>query len=533
MHQYIEFESAFSPRKQRLLKLLLDNRCNQADQTGPISASAERSHFPVSFAQRRFWFLNRLMGGEGYTINRAVRLKGPLNIQAVERAITEIHRRHEILRTTIGLVDENLQQVVHPPQAFHIPVEDLREVSPPDRDRTIENLSEIQTALPFDLAQGPFLRIHILQLEDDDHVMLLSIHHIVCDGWSIAVLLTELATIYKAFLHGLTSPLPELGIQYGDFALWQRAQMEGAIGISQRAYWRRKLHGMPPSLKLPTDRARPALRQMRGAMQSITVPKQLRDNVYALGRKHDATLFMVLLTAFVIVLFRYTDQDDFAIGSPIANRRRRETELLIGAFINTLIFRVMPRRSLSVSDLLEQVRRTALEAYDNQDLPFEEIVNELRPNRDLNEQPLFQVLLVLRNEPIEKLELPDVNVNFLPSTRFSAPFDLNLSIHELGDELSCWMLYDADLFDGSTIQRLMGCFRNVLEAMSHDPTQSIGTLELAGLEERQQLLAGWNPTSIPRAEKCIHEMFRDQVDEAPDALAVVRSSQSRWRVRPT
>jgi amino acid adenylation domain-containing protein len=502
--------------------LLLSERRDQPNTAGnEIMASSERKHFPISSAQRRFWFLERLMAIPGaYTIDKAIRLKGSLHIPALRQTLTEIQRRHEALRTTFDFIGDDLRQIIHPPQEFELPVKDLSNLSVAAQQLEIRRLTEAETMHPFDLRTGPLLRAQLLRLAHDEHVMLVAMHHIISDGWSLAIFLREMATLYETFRLGRRPRLPELKVQYADFVLWQQEFLRSEAGEKQRAYWTRKLAGMPPSLLLPTDRPRSTTRSLRGAMESIILTAGFRESLHAFSREHNATLFMVLLSAFNVLLFRYSNQEEFAVGSPIANRRRSETESLIGAFINTLVFRSKVERSLRVRDLIKQVRMTALEAFSNQDFPFEEMVAELNPERALNEQPLFQVLLVLRNEPTEAIKLPGLELTFLPHTRISTALDLNFSIHEIGNELSCWMLYDAELFDQSSIKRLLQHFRNVLQSMVEGPGQCVGEVEMLGQDERQQLVTQWNCTSVNYEKKHVHEWFEEQAKRLPDAIAV-------------
>lgn len=516
-------ESELSPQKLKLLELLLEERRNQRNGVcDHIEIGSEWRDFPLSCAQRRFWFLEQLATEPGaYTIDKAVRLKGSLQIAALRQALSEIQRRHESLRTTFEFINDDLRQIIHPPREIALAAEDLRHLGPSEQRAEVQKLAEAETVRPFDLRTGPLLRVRLLLLAEDEHVMLLAMHHIVSDGWSISIFLKELATLYEAFRSGRPSPFPDLKTQYADFSLWQRDHVNGEDGTKQRSYWRQKLQGLPSSLSLPTDRPRSTTRALRGAMESIVLPARLREDLRCLGREHEATLFMVLLSAFNILMFRYTNQTDFAVGSPIANRRHSETEGLIGAFINTLVLRSTLSRNLRVRDVIAQVRNTAREAYTNQDMAFEELVADLNPDRKANEQPLFQVLFVLRNEPIEIIKLPDVELGFLPHTRIATSLDLNFSIHEVGNELSCWMLYDADLFDSSSIKRMLVHFQNVVEAMVHDADQVVGDIELLGAEERRQVLNDWNRTSACHPREHIHELFQDQAARNPDKIAVI------------
>ncbi|HET8913712.1 MAG TPA: condensation domain-containing protein, partial [Ktedonobacteraceae bacterium] len=493
---------ALSPERLKLLELLLkEKRGRQNGASQIVAISGERKGFPLSSAQRRFWLLNRFAPAQGgYTVDKAVRVKGPLQVWALEKAFTEIQRRHESLRTTFELRDDDLCQIIHAPGEIRLHVEDLRQLCQSEQEEKIRSTAEAETFAPFDLTTGPLLRVRLLCVADDEHILLLAMHHIICDGWSIAILLNELGTLYEAFSSGRPSPLPELAIQYADFAVWQSQYLRGEEAKRQRSYWMRQLQGMPPSLSLRTDRPRSSIRSQRGEMESIVLPANISSTARSLARKYEATLSMVLLSAFNLLLFRYTHQQDFAVGSPIANRRRSETEELIGVFINTLVFRARLASHLRVHDLITQVRGTSLEAYANQDLPFEELVEDLNPERGLNEQPLFQVMFILRNEPAGAIKLPNLELTPLAHTNLSSPLDLDLSVHEIGDELSCWMLYDADLFDRSSIQQMLRHFRNIVVSMVRDNDQSIGALDFLEAEEREQILHAFNQTKAGFSE---------------------------------
>jgi len=515
-------EPDLSPQKHKLLQLLLKKKQDQPNGAAIESVSASgQTDFPVSAAQRRFWVLERLTTGCGaYTIDKAVRLKGSLDLSALERTLTEIHRRHQSLRTTFDFTDGDLRQIIHSPRQVRVSLQDLRHLGSTEQEEKVRILAEAETVRPFDLRNGPLLRVQLLLLAPDEYVMLLAMHHIVSDGWSIGVFFKELAMLYEAFRSDTGPPLPELKIQYADFAVWQRNYLSGEEGMRQHLYWKNKLQGLPPSLQLPTDRPRPSVRSMRGAMESMVLSAKLREALLGLARETKATLFMVLLSAFNALLFRYTNQEDLAVGCPIANRRNTETEALIGAFVNTLVFRAKLTLGSSVRELISQMRAAALEAYANQDVPFEELVADLNPDRALNEQPLFQILFMLRNEPVQTIKLPDVELSFLPHTRISTPFDLSFSIHEVADQLSCWMLYDTDLFDAPSVQRMLGHFHNALESIVRDPDQRIGAIDLLGPKERHQIVTEWNYTSTSYVKRYVHELFEDQAARTPDVIAV-------------
>ncbi|RMF32232.1 MAG: non-ribosomal peptide synthetase, partial [Chloroflexi bacterium] len=367
----------------------------------PIEPVPRDGDLPLSFAQQRLWFLDQLEPGSPfYNIPTAVRLTGPLDVAALEASLNEILRRHESLRTTFPTVDGRPRQQIAPELTLSLPVIDLRGLPEAEREAQALRLATEEAQRPFDLAQGPLIRALLLQLDDDDHIALLTMHHIVSDGWSMGILIQEIAVLYDAFSQGRPSPLPELPIQYADFAAWQRKWLQGEVLERQLAYWKEQLADLPPLLELPTDRPRPAVQSFRGRTHSFVLPETLSRAIQELGRREGATLFMTLLAAFQALLYRYTGQERFAVGTPIANRNRAEIEGLIGFFVNTLVLRADFADNPTFRQVLKRVRETALGAYAHQDLPFEMLVDALQPERDLSHTPLFQVMFVLQDTPM-------------------------------------------------------------------------------------------------------------------------------------
>ncbi len=513
-----------SPEKLKLLNLLMQEKRVQAERHGQdlIPVHASRTVFPLSFAQQRLWFLDKLApGSAAYNIAKAVRLSGPLHVTVLEQALNEIQRRHQILRTTFELVDNEIQQVVHDPVPLHPGVEDLSAMGAEEQQRRLHDFSERSAVEPFDLEHGPLFRCRLVRLGPEELVLLLAMHHIVSDGWSIGLLLKELGILYQAFSRGQSSPLAELKIQYGDFSLWQRSHVQGEVARKQLDYWRRKLEGSSSFLELPADRPRPLNRSFRGAMESLLVPADLAQRVRNLARQTGATLFMALLTGFQLLLHRYTGQFDFNIGTPVANRRRTETEDLIGVFINTLLMRADISGNPTVRELLARIQATAIEAYAHQDIPFEQLVQELNPERVLDEQPLFQVMFIVRNEPVEVVKPSSLRISFIPSANINAAFDLTLSIHEADDGLSCWMEYDVDRFERDTVRRLLAHYQNVLHAMVEDPDAHISELLFLCKDEVEAFTKSWNDTERENTERrMLHELFQHQACLRPQAVAV-------------
>ncbi|MGB8476151.1 MAG: amino acid adenylation domain-containing protein, partial [Candidatus Acidiferrum sp.] len=489
----------------------------------PILPVPRNGDLALSFAQQRIWFFDQLEPGlSAYNIPAAVRLKGPLNLAALEQSLNEIVKRHESLRTTFVKVDGRPAQVIAPTLTIKLPVVDLRKLPASEKETEIRRLVTAEAQRPFHLSQGPLVRGTVLRLGDEEHVGLLTMHHIVSDGWSTGILVREVATLYVAFCAGGSSPLPALPIQYVDFAHWQRQWLQGEVLETQIAYWKERLAGAPALIDLPTDLPRPAVQTFRGAHQSLVLPKYLKDGFKALGRQEGVTLFMTLLAAFKVLLYRYTSQDDLIVGTPIANRDRLETEGLIGFFVNALVLRTDLSGNPSFRELLRRVRQVCLAAYSHQDLPFDRLVEELHLKRDLSRNPLFQVMFALQNAPLRPLELPGLNLSPVEGDSETAHFDLTLQIVDTEQELTATFVYNTDLFEAGTIARMLGNFQTLLDAMVADPEQRLSDLPLLTETERQQLLVEWNGTKTDcLRDLCIHQLFEAQVKRTPDAIAVV------------
>jgi len=436
----------------------------------PIDHAPRDSDIPLSFAQQRLWFLDQLLpNNPAYNIPAFMRLRGPLNIAALERSLDEIVRRHEALRTTFDVVQEQPVQVIAPSLSLTIPVADLTHIPLHERDTAARRYAEQELVRCFDLVSGPLVRASMVQLSDTEHILLLVMHHIVSDEWSIGIFLKELAALYEAFSLDLSSPLPELAIQYADFSYWQRQWLSGDVLEQQLSYWKTQLENSPAVLDLPFDHPRMAGQQLRGATHVFALPTALTASIRALSRQENATLFMTLLAAFATLLYRYTSQDDIVVGSPIANRNRSEVEPLIGFFVNTLVLRTRLSGDMAFRHFLEQVRETCLSAYAHQDLPFEKLVAELRPERSSSHTPLFQVLFVLQNAPRGQLELPSVAVSPYTVNASTAKFDLNLYFHETGDRLTGALEYNADLFEATTAEHIVVRLQRLLEEITINP----------------------------------------------------------------
>ncbi|HEY0607750.1 MAG TPA: amino acid adenylation domain-containing protein, partial [Herpetosiphonaceae bacterium] len=481
---------------------------------------------PLSFAQQRLWFLDQLQPESAlYTIPLVVRLSGPLSPNALRSSLTALLARHESLRTTFGydLTTEAPEpyQRIAPPSDVALPVVEL----PPTADEAmIRAIVQREVVRPFDLQNGPLLRALLMQQDESTHLLVLVAHHIVTDGWSQSVLLRELTTLYQGYVQETPVALPALPIQYADYAVWQRAWLSGAVLQQQMDYWRRQLAGVVP-IDLPTDRPRPAVASYRGAYQTFHLSAALSDGLRHLSQRLGATLFMTLLAAWQTLLMRYSGQTDIAVGTPIAGRVRPELEDLIGFFVNTLVLRTDLTGQPSFAELVSRVRSVCLDAYAHQDIPFDVVVEQLQPTRDMSRQPLFQVMFTLQNTPRTTIELPELRVESVSLDSHTAKFDLSLALNEVPDGLQGAIEYATDLFDAETIARLAGQFQQLLAAIVADPHQRVTALPLLTPEEREQLL-GWNQTTLAVADVVsIPQAFAAQAARTPEATALIVGTQ--------
>jgi amino acid adenylation domain-containing protein len=497
----------------------------------PLVAVSRERELPLSFAQQRLWFLDQLEPGSAfYATTRVLRVVGSLDTGALESAFSRVIERHESLRTRFRSIEGRPVQVVLPRCAFRVPLVDLTSVPEGEREAAAARRAKEEGSRPFDLATAPLLRVCLLRLSKREHVLVIAMHHIVSDGWSLGILVQELAAFYEEARGGRPAALPELSIQYPDFAAWQREWLTGDRLESQISYWRSQLSGLP-ALELPTDRPRPAVQSYRGGRHSVVFPRPLLEAARDLARREGATLYMTLLAAFAAVLQRYTGQDDVAVGSPIAGRNRAEIEGLIGFFVNTLVLRTDVSGDPTFRELLRRVREAALGAYAHQDLPFEKLVEELQPERDLARNPLFQVLFALQNAPGGSFELSGLRVSPFRFESGTARFDLEVHLWDRPEGLVCTLLYATDLFDPETAARMAGHFQVLLEAAVADPRSRVSELPLLTEPERQQVLMGWNRTDAPYPrEATLVSLFEDQAARTPDAQAVVDGPR-RWTYR--
>ncbi|MBW4677254.1 MAG: AMP-binding protein, partial [Desmonostoc geniculatum HA4340-LM1] len=514
-------------RKEDIFTFLRNNSVDLVHDKQPIHPVKRQENLPLSFAQQRLWFLAQLEPDSPfYNLSAAIRLQGQLNVEALQQSFNEIISRHEALRTNFQTTKGQAVAVISKAKPLTLQISDISKLSASQKEAEVRQQASQEAQKPFDLKGDLLLRVKLLYLGKEEHILLLTMHHIVFDGWSTDVLVQELATLYQAFCGGQPSPLPPLLIQYVDFAAWQRQWLQGKVLETQLSYWRKHLEDAPKVLELPTDHPRPAIQTFLGATYSFELSKELSASLNKLIQQQGSTLFMTLLAAFQTLLWRYTGQEDIVIGSPIANRSRPEIEGLIGFFVNTLVLRTSMAGNPSFEELLKRVREVALGAYAHQDLPFELLVEQLQPQRDLSHTPLFQVMFVLQNAPMSALELPDLTLTPIESDTGAAQFDLTLSIAETESGLVGGFEYNTDLFAQSTIQRMVGHLQTLLEAIVTNPQQRLSDLPMLTKPEQHQLLWEWNDTATDYPEdKCIHELFEAQVEKRPDAIAVVLGNQ--------
>ncbi|HSF40240.1 MAG TPA: amino acid adenylation domain-containing protein, partial [Thermoanaerobaculia bacterium] len=494
----------------------------------PVLPRRPEERLLLSFGQERLWILDRLAPGAAvYNMPLAFRVRGPLAAGALAGALSEVVRRHEALRTTFTRVDGEPVQVISPPEARPLPVADLSALPEEAREAEAGRLAREESFRPFDLRRGPLFRAALLRLAASEHRLLLTMHHIVSDGWSLGVLLREISALYAAFAEGRPSPLAGLPVQYPDFALWQRRWLEDGVLAAQLSWWRERLGGDLPVLELPADRPRPATPSQRGAFERLDLPADLAGRLRELSRRQGATLYMTLLAAFDTLLYRYTGQDDLLVGSPVAGRTRAEVEGLIGFFVNTLVLRAGLAGDPGFSPLLARVRESVLGAWAHQDVPFERLVEELAPERDLSRSPLFQVLLTFENASPLPLSLgPGIDLAAEAVGTGTAKFDLSVGFQEIPGGLAGVAEYATDLFDAVTVQRMLGHLGTLLQGIAADPAARVSELPLVSVPEREQLLVLWNRTEaeFPR-DVPIHRQLEAWAAETPGAPAVIAGDE--------
>ncbi|MDH3604700.1 MAG: condensation domain-containing protein, partial [Candidatus Tectomicrobia bacterium] len=491
----------------------------------PIRAGARDGDVPLSFAQQRLWFLDQMTGpSTAYNLAEAFRLHGLLHVAALEQALNEIVRRHDVCRTRFPSVNGEPVQRIQPNSILPLVVVDLQELASPERGAALNRLVAHEMTQPFDLAQGPLLRVTLYQLGEREQVLLVHMHHIVSDAWSMRVWWRELDSLYRAFMTGTPSPLPALPLQYADFSEWQREWLSGEVLEQQLGYWQQQLAHAPTRLELPTDHPRPSVQSFNGQVERFEIAPATLSQLRALSHGCGTSLFMTLYGALGVLLSRYSGQDDLVIGSPIANRHYQEIEPLIGFFVNTLSLRVDLSGNPAFTELLNRVRQITLEAYTHQDVPFEQLVIELEADRNLSHSPLFQVLFVWQDLP-QPVALGEMQLAPLELSNETATFDLTFFLGEAkpeaGGGLRGLVEYNTDLFERTTIARMIGHFQQLLTGIIADPDQSVRQLPLLTEAQQHQLLFEWNDNETHHSPHThVHHLFEQQSNRAPDAIAV-------------
>lgn len=524
--------SQLAERKAEIIQLLQNSKLTDNTTCLPIERISREQNLPLSFAQQRLWFLDQLEPfSPFYNISKAVSLKGDLKIQVLEQALNAIVAHHEVLRTNYVSDNGKPIQVIAAPQSVELKIIDLQQYEKEECEIQLKKILQQESQRPFNLESDLMLRSCLLQLAPQEHVLLLIMHHIASDGWSVGVLRQQLTQLYEAFLKGKPNPLAELLIQYADYAVWHRKWLSGELLDKQLDYWKQQLAGANPLLELPTDKPRPAIQTYNGASQFMELPESLSDKLKKLCPQQGVTLYMVLLAAFQTLLYRYSGQEDIIVGSPIAGRDTLsgsscanpvEIEGLIGFFVNTLALRTDLSGNPSFLELLHKVQQVALEAYTHQDVPFEKLVEELQLERSLSYSPLFQVMFILQNTPKYRGQLLGLTETPMQLEAETAKFDLTVSLMEKDGIITGSWNYNSDLFERTTITRMMEHFHILLEGIVENPQLQISQLPLLNKAERHQLLVEWNniKTNYP-SDMCIHQLFEEQVERTPDAVAVV------------
>src|SRR5437867_6629740 len=513
--------------KRELLATILEKEGIELQGGEKIYPRQYHDNLPLSFSQERLWFLDQLEPGNSvYNICRAYRLTGPLDIAVLTLSLNEVVRRHEVLRTTFPAVDGRPIQLVAAALTLTVKIINLQEVDRTYREVELLRIAIEESRRSFNLALGPLLKMALLRISEEDHVLVFTVHQIICDGWSTGIFFRELEQIYVTFSNGQSLTLPPPPVQYADFALLQRQWVKGDVLESQLSYWKNQLGTMIPILELVTDRSRPSVQKFWGAREAMELPTWITAPLKELSRQEGATLFVILMAALNTLLHRYTAQEDIIIGFPIANRNHAEIQNAIGFFVNTLPLRTDLSGEPTFRELLKRVRAVCIEAYAHQDLPFEKLVEELHQERDLRRNPLFQVMFVFQNVSDPVLKFPGVKSAPVGINTGTSKFDLTLSLAECEQTLAGFVEYNTDLFERSTIERVIGHFQTLLEGIIADPDQPISTLPLLTDTERHQLLVEWNSTRANFSDGCcLHELFEAQVERSPDTVAVVFENQ--------
>ncbi|NEO42625.1 MAG: amino acid adenylation domain-containing protein [Moorea sp. SIOASIH] len=517
-------------RKTEILEFLREVQITKKSVASSIQSISREQVIPLSYAQQRLWFIEKMaLSSNAYNMPLTLHLVGKLDYVALQKSLNQIIARHETLRTTFSEINGTPVQIIQPPFELELPKKDLSGLTPSEATTKLQQLLQQENELSFNLEVDPPIRAGLFQLGTTEHILQITLHHIASDGWSLTVLPKELSAIYTATLFEKPSPLPELPIQYADFAVWQRNYLQGKTLETQLSYWKQKLQDLP-QLQLPTDHPRPAVETFNGAGIPINIPAAVTSKVKQLTQKQGTTLFMTLLAVFKVLLSRYSGQESIAVGTPIANRNRSEIEGLIGFFVNSLVMYTDLGGFPSFTEVLNRVKQTALEAYGHQDIPFEKLVEELQPERALSQNPLFQVMFAVQQSEILKpsFNLPNLEVGWYEGTgaEMTVRMDLEFHLWPVGEEIKGFCAYNRDLFEAETISRILSHYKNLLLAAVENPERPISQLPLMTEPELDQILVEWNNTKTDYPnDKCIHQLFEEQVEKTPDAVAVVFEEQ--------
>lgn len=533
MSDFAERFANLPPAKRKQLLEKLKQRQHKPAKSATVAPPrlepVERGGpLPLSFAQERLWFLDQFMPNNAfYNVPSVTRIVGHLDAPALEKAFYALVKRHESLRTTFQMQGGRPVQLIAAEPTVTLPIVDLHSVPETVRDQEAHQLIAQETEKHFDLGQGPLMRLLLLRLGQMEHILIITVHHIIYDGWSSGILNQELGTYYSAFSSGQTATLPPLRIQYADFAVWQRNWLQGEVLAKQMDYWKKQLADVPPTLSLPTDYPRPAMQTFRGEALPFVLSKTLTEKLNLLARQENATLFMVLLAALKVLLSFYTGKEDIVLGAPIANRHQAETKALIGLFVNTLALRTDLSGNPTFQELLDRVRNVALNAYAYQDLPFEKLVEELQPERDLSRNPLVQALFAFQNIPAFSGQFSALQEQDIAHENPVARFDLELYMQEFAGGIDSYIIYNTDLFKQATIHRMVNHFCILLESITQHPTKRLAELVILSTDEQQQLLHDWNNTAVAYPpDLCVHNMFESMVARQPEAIAAVFDEQA-------
>jgi non-ribosomal peptide synthetase component F/acyl carrier protein len=486
----------------------------------PIKALPEVEQIPLSFAQQRLWFLNQLMpGSNAYNLPAEMVIDARINMTAFQQALSEVMRRHEALRTTFVLVGTQPVQQINKPAQLDLPLVDLRGLSPNEQRDQAERLKQESALRPFDLQAGPLVRAKLVRTNEQEYMFLLNMHHIVSDGWSMGVLLHEVESLYGAYSQGLPSPLPELEVQYSDYARWQRDWLQDEVLKDEVGFWRQQLEGAPTLLDLETDHPRQSMRKLRGAQQPVVFSPEVSQWLRDFHRQEGVTLFMTLMAGFHALLWRYTGQKDILVGTPIAGRSRVELEPMIGFFVNMVSIRTNFAQSPTFKELVTQVRDASLSAYTHQELPFDKLVEELQPRRSPGRNPIFQAILAFQNAA-PQLSMAKVNLPAGAPVSADVKFDLEVHLRDTPEGVMGWFVYSPELFEPAFIARMAYHFQRLFEKAMAEPDTDLASLSLLDGAEYRQVIEEWNNTAAPVPEGCIHQIFEQEVQQRPDKIAI-------------